>query len=107
MAGIIKRYMDLQVEIQKLENSIDFVYVYKEDRTEHSQFIEKMQKDFLWRLGFSLVSDDEMLANKPAFKFAAPEKMEHGVVHKIRCKLLLIERDIIANNFDSLDVYDF
>lgn len=97
--------MDLKKELAKLEKSIDFVYVYKADGTEHSQMTEKQQKEFLWGLGFSLVDDNEILANTPTFKFAAPESMESSTVHNIRCKLNLIEQDIIRGDFKSLDIF--
>lgn len=105
MSKIVKRYMSLKAELEKLEKSIDFVYVFVADKTEHSQMVEAQQRNFLWGFGFALVSENETLANCAAFKFAAPEKMEPREVHNIRCRLLLIQRDIIANKFESLDAY--
>jgi hypothetical protein len=106
MTGIIKKYMELRKELEKLEKSIEFVYICKADGTEHSQMIEKQQRDFLWGLGFSLVDDNELLANHFVFKFAAPESMEPSVVHNIRCKLNLIQQNIIRGDFESLDIYN-
>lgn len=105
MGSVIKKYLDLKCELEKLEKSIDFVYVTFSDDTEHSQMVEKTQKDFLYALGFALVDEDSKVGNSRAIKFAAPEKMEPGIVHNLRCKLNLIQRDIIAGEFTNLQTY--
>lgn len=102
---IIKKYLDLKAKLEKLEKIIDFVYVIKADGTEHSQLVEKTRTNFLYALGFALTDTCQEVGNSPATKFAAPESMEPGVVHNIRCKLNLIQRDIISNQFTNLNTY--
>jgi len=104
---MIKRYMDLQKELQKLERKLDFVYVQKRDKTIQIQRdIQKIQEKFLWDFGFVMVDKNATLGDDyPALKFAAPESMEPSIVHNIRCKMNLIERMIIRGEFESLDIF--